>query len=451
MTPTNLIELPGVPQFVPWVAAAVIGLAVLVVTWWQLRRGLRLLLKVAKRHSAEDNLTIVAATIATGVSATGMWRFFENVLHLPWPLRIVLFAFIEVAVVTSAVRAKRSMRENFSAGIDGIAVWVLAVLTAFLSAMHSESFPEVVFRLSSPLVSAWLWERGMRLERRRLRGTSGIHWRLTPERVLVRLGIAEARDRSAADVDAHRRLTRVALAAKRAKALRERGASERKVRAAMARLDRRLDQAVAHTGLAQDERMQWALLDQVTTLFGGASLTTLPDTPTWAHLDHPAVTGAAKHREAAQLAEAMNEWTAAINTQRDPETSAAIKSMAAYIARLEGRPTPRFETADETVRSVDVEVSEAEIDDLIDRLREEPPPPSDETGDETEDETRATEAMWAYWQKIVQEERRLPTGTELANVGKCTPQYGARKAREWSEAMDGRTRRALRPGKKAST
>ncbi|MFI6496952.1 hypothetical protein [Nonomuraea typhae] len=445
--------LDGLPRLVPLIAAALAGLALLVAAWWQLRRALRWLLRLAKNNTAEDNLTVIAAAIATGVSAQGMWRFAEDVLHLWWPLRLVLFAFIEVAIVTSAVRAKRSMKENYSAGLDGIAVWALASLSAALSAMHAESFPAAVFRLAAPLVAAWLWERGMRLERRRLRGTSGIHWRITPERIFVRLGLAEVRDRTAADVDAHRRLTRVALAAKRAKALRERGASERKVRAAMAKLDRRLDQAVAHTGLSRDERMQWALLDQVTTLFGGASLTTLPDTPTWAHLDHPAVTGAAKHREAVQLAEAMREWTDAINTQRDPESSAAIKSMAAYIAYLEGLPAPSFETwtetPDETARLVDREVSPDAIDELIDRLRDDPLPDSSKTRDETADETRATAAMWRHWQNAVEVERRIPTGAELAAAGKCSPQWGAKKAKQWLTEMDGRTRRALQPGKKA--
>src|SRR5690606_42010385 len=91
---------------------------------------------------AEGKLTVGAAAIAPGVSAVGMWRFAEDVLGLWWPLRVVLFAFIEVAIVTAAVRAKRSMRENYSAGVDGVAVWALASLTAVLSAMDAHSLPE---------------------------------------------------------------------------------------------------------------------------------------------------------------------------------------------------------------------------------------------------------------------------------------------------------------------
>ncbi|MFD2351484.1 hypothetical protein ACFSTC_22500 [Nonomuraea ferruginea] len=207
---------------------ALLSLAGLILAFLVLRVAWRVTAWLFARYVAnrpiEDVLTIVAASIATGVSAQGMWRFSGDVLGLDGPLRLLLFAFIEVAIITSAVRARRNMRENFSAGIDGIAVWALTCLTAVLSSMDASSFPEAVFRLAAPLVAAWLWERGMAIERHRIRGTGRINWRLTPERLLVRLGLAEVSDRTASEVDAHRRLTRVALAAKRAKALREAGA-----------------------------------------------------------------------------------------------------------------------------------------------------------------------------------------------------------------------------------
>src|SRR5687768_5063981 len=131
----------------------------------------RLFARYVAQRPIEDVLTIVAASIATGVSAQGMWRFSGDVLGLDGPLRLLLFAFIEVAIITSAVRARRNMRENFSAGIDGIAVWALTCLTAVLSSMDARSLPEAVFRLAAPLVAAWLWERGMAIERHRIRGT----------------------------------------------------------------------------------------------------------------------------------------------------------------------------------------------------------------------------------------------------------------------------------------
>ncbi|WP_225878709.1 hypothetical protein [Spongiactinospora rosea] len=223
----------------------------------------------------------MAACIATGVSAQGMWRFSSDVLGFDGPLRLLLFAFIEVAVITSAVRARRSMRENFSAGIDGIAVWALTGLTAILSSMDARSLPEAVFRLAAPLVAAWLWERGMAIERHRITGRGKINWRLTPERIMVRIGLAEVSDRTASEVDAHRRLTKVALAAKRARALRESGASERKMRHALAKLDQAMDRAVEHTGLAVDSARQEALLSQIGALYNTNVLIDLKPPVPW--------------------------------------------------------------------------------------------------------------------------------------------------------------------------
>ncbi len=268
-----------------------LSLAGLVLAYLVLRILWRALAWLVARYIAprpvEDVLTVVAASIATGVSAQGMWRFSGDVLGLDGPLRLLLFAFIEVALITSAVRARRNMRENYSAGIDGIAVWALTCLTAVLSSMDAHSLPEAIFRLAAPLVAAWLWERGMAIERHRIRGTGRINWRLTPERLLVRMGIAEVSDRTASEVDAHRRLTRVALAAKQAKVLRDGGASERKVRAALAKLDKAMDQAVEHTGLAVDSTRQEALLAQIAALYNTSALIDAdPRVPWEPHADH---------------------------------------------------------------------------------------------------------------------------------------------------------------------
>ncbi|WP_236051640.1 hypothetical protein [Nonomuraea cypriaca] len=327
----NVYDYVGpVPWYAPW--ATGIAALVLVAAGIYLRRLL-------KRRPLEDVLTIVAASIATGVSAQGMWRFSGDVLGLDGPLRLLLFAFIEVAIITSAVRARRNMRENYAAGIDGIAVWALTVLTAVLSSMDAHSLPEAVFRLAAPLVAAWLWERGMAIERHRIRGTGRINWRLTPERVLVRLGLAEATDRTAGEVDAHRRITRVALAAKRVHQLQEAGASARKMRAAVAKRDRMLDQAVAHTGLARDETMQAALLDMVTTLGGGDSLTQLLDTADapWQHLDHPAI--ARPELPAVEPCTAPVRQRLILRTR--PRTEEAQPARLAKV--IEFRPAPRME------------------------------------------------------------------------------------------------------------
>ncbi|MEV0149142.1 MULTISPECIES: hypothetical protein [unclassified Nonomuraea] len=313
----NLDQLTTKLATIPDVIWAAVAATVVLFLLWQIKRAI-----TRTATPGADLLTYLAAGIATSVSMQGMWHFFEVVFPgLPVPLRVALFAFIEIGMLASAVRARRNMRDSAeraktdllvrpSAGIDGTAVWALTGLTAVLSSLEAASPPEFLFRLAAPLVAAWLWERGMAIERQRITGRSRIHWRITPERLFVRLGLAEATDRTASEVDAHRRLTKVALAAKRARALREAGAKPKKVAAALGKLDRALEKAVEHTALARDRKAQSALLDQLSTLYGGPRLLDLVGQAPWERLDHPAVTGLMRDSEALILAAALDRNTA---------------------------------------------------------------------------------------------------------------------------------------------
>ncbi|MEV4179967.1 hypothetical protein AB0J28_00790 [Streptosporangium canum] len=485
----NAADVPTIVWIVGSIALLLLGL------------GLWLLYRYIRRRPAEDTLTVIAASIATGVSAQGMWRFTGDVLGFDGFLRMLLFGFVEVAIVTSAVRARRNMRESAkrakvntwetpSAGVDGVAVWALTVLTAVLSSMDARSLAEAVFRLAAPMVAAWLWERGMAVERKRITGLAGIHWRLTPERVLVRLGLAEAKDRTADEVDTHRRLTCVALAAVRVRELTEAGGRKRRLARAHRRLRSALEAAEEHTDLATTPATQRILLDKVITLRSGTGLAQLADVLPWADLDHPAVTGAGKNSEAVRLAGALDEWTAAIEREHDPEVSAAVTSMAAYIS---GRHLPyggsatsspvadevaqqvaltplgapwasgesesaatrgatssatRTATSEQVALEVADEVTDDDIEAIIAALRGD----DSDTDDDTETATAsATEAMWRHWERVTKEESRLPTGAELARAGGCADSYGRKMRKLWEDQMDGRTRgRLLRTAKRVT-
>jgi len=487
MNPINdlIAVYEAIPLHVRVVALALVCLVVLLVAWRQVRRGVRAVIGRARRNGAEDNLTFVAATIATGVSAVGMWRFAEDVLGLWWPLRVVLFAFIEVAIVTSAVRAKRSMRENYSAGVDGVAVWALASLTAVLSAMDAHSLPEAVFRLTAPLVAAWLWERGMRLERRRMRGMTGINWRLTPERIAVRLGLAEASDRTAGEVDAHRKLTRVALAAKRAKALREAGASERKLRAAFAKLDKAMDAAVELAGLAVDESRQKALLAQIDALNSTEALARRQKIARWANpVDEEAQAKAdaamdelarLNARQATQraldkaalalMASADSSTTSSTPDRVDDAPNGRVDELPDHLAAVpprNGTPSafpsafpsspqvavervdevPNFDVRDPSVYNLELMWSSA--------LPSTPPSTPEEVDDLPDDEAgkaSKTEVMRAYWDRMVTQ-KEYPTPSELARHAGASRSLAAELRAQWVEELTGwdkrRAKRALR-------
>jgi len=334
ITTTIADAVASVPDIVWAAAVATVVLALL----WTAARAIRRV-----TTPAADLLTYLAAGIATGVSAQGMWHFFEVVFPtVPVALRVALFAFIEIGVLASAVRARRSMRESAeraktdpsvrpSAGIDGTAVWALTGLTAVLSSLEADSQPEFIFRLAAPFVAAWLWERGMAIERQRITGRARINWRLTPERIMVRIGLAEASDRTASEVDAHRRLTRVALRAKQLRTLRETGAVGWRVRRALARLDRAMDQAVAHTNLVEDPARQQRLLAQLGALYGTARLAELDPAAPWEqHLAIEAVRGEAEGAD--EVRTAVEDVRAALD-----EVRTEVESVRTALARTEAR------------------------------------------------------------------------------------------------------------------
>ncbi|WP_067889994.1 hypothetical protein [Nocardia vaccinii] len=232
--------------------------------------------------TGEQAGTLLAAAIATGVSAQGMWVFFDKSLHLTLSLRIMFFAFLEIMVLTSALRARSAQQVSGSAGIDGVAMWVLTCLSAVLAATDADNAGTVLIRLSAPLVAAWGWERSMALERRRSGALGGINWRITPERVLIRLGIADPTDRTAGEAARQRRLIDVALAADHARTLRETGAGPRRINRARRHLQRVMRRAVEDGGLVDNARApRTVLMDNLRVLSGTGALVDLDLPSPW--------------------------------------------------------------------------------------------------------------------------------------------------------------------------
>lgn len=242
----------------------------------------RIVRRALAGRQPEDVLTYVAAGIATAFSAQGMWRFFGDKLQIHNPvLRALLFTVFELAMLVCALRARRRTLDAAigNAGAEGAAVWVMAGTSGTLSATDTGVFGGILARLAAPLVAAFLWERGMAIERRRA-GRATINWRITPERLFVWLGLAESSARTASDVDAHRRLYRVARAAMRLRMRRASDAGDRRLGIAQWRLNRAMAAAVQHAGLAADPARQDALIAQIGALYNAAALADLtPDAP----------------------------------------------------------------------------------------------------------------------------------------------------------------------------
>ncbi|MEV4161435.1 hypothetical protein [Nonomuraea dietziae] len=314
MNPTELIELAADNQWA-LITAAVIALVVIVLLGWAGVRALRMVGKPA------DRLTLLAALVATGVAATGMWQFFEAELSdLPIVLRVAFFGFIELAVLTSAVRARQNIREDpgAGAGLDGAAVWALTTLSAVLSTLEADNVQVAVLRLATPFVAAWLWERGLAVERRKHNGQSRdrqrVYWRFTRERILVRLGLADPADRQISEVAAHQRVTAVALAAHHAHLVAHSWFGWRKKRA-QRRLRQAMNAAIEHAGLATDRERQRTLLAQIGALSHAANLADAslpaPWSPVLADLAHDHT--AADQPEVAHANEVLKSWASLWN------------------------------------------------------------------------------------------------------------------------------------------
>ena len=175
-------------------------------------------------RGVEVGLTVVAAGIATAVSVNGMWRVFGDVLGLDGLGRALTAGFLEIALIVSALRARRCLREHGTVGVDGAAVWVIAVVSALVSAADADGLAKVV-RLAAPLLAAWLWERGLAADRRaaRTRKRAVIAWRWSRERLAVRVGLADPSERTTPEVDRARRLARLTRARLRVAVLEDPG------------------------------------------------------------------------------------------------------------------------------------------------------------------------------------------------------------------------------------
>jgi hypothetical protein len=274
----------------PAAAALAAAVALAVLGWLVGRSAIRALRKSARARqpSAADVLTLAVAGLATALAVTGMYRFFGARLHDSGAERALFCGVLELAALAEAVRAKRSMAEHGSAGIDGAAMWALAALSGVLSAWAAGSLAAAAFRVSMPLVATWLWHRGLALERRRS-GGSAIAWRVTPERVLVRLGLADPSGRTTGEAAAQRRLSILARAAKQVRVCDRAGTQGWRRRRAERRLDAALTRAVEYAGLAADPARQAALLAQMGALYGARKLADLDLPAPWAAPARPAL------------------------------------------------------------------------------------------------------------------------------------------------------------------
>ncbi|MDG6108777.1 hypothetical protein Daura_06325 [Dactylosporangium aurantiacum] len=414
-------------------------------------------------------LTIVAAALATMVSASGMWKFFTDILGAS-PLRIAFFAYIEVALFASALLARvRLLREpeKGSTGIDGVAVWVLAALTASLSALDAGSFREVCLRLVAPLVAAWMWERALAAERnaRLSRTAARIHWTVTLERVFVWLRLAETHGRDVTEVDRARRRARLGRARLNLHLLQsKKDPAHWRLRRAHRKVIRQLMAAAEHIGLADfpdaaDERQ--AVQMYMATLYGFVDATSpnsLAHLDAWRIIETPPVPIAVCDSGSSTVRTVSLPDLPAVNGHTDADGVPANGSACRHADVTDAVPhraeqDDRAEFGAETASCDERGAPDGIPPDGI------PPdgiPPDDDPLDGDADEQQADEAsdpssvaaMRRFWDAEVSK-GRVPTGAELSRAAGVLPStgLGRRKRREWESELPEHPRSVVGAGR----
>ncbi|MCP2325178.1 hypothetical protein HDA40_003685 [Hamadaea flava] len=404
-------------------------------------------------------LTVVAAGLATAVSASGMWKFFTDILG-DSPLRYAFFWFIEVALFASALLARaRLLRDpaNASTGVDGIAVWVFAALTASLSATDADSVREVCLRLAAPLVAAWMWERALAAERNARTGTTNrrIHWTLTVERVFVWLHLAEAQGRDVTEVDRIRRRARLGRARLNLYLLQnKKNTSAWRLRRAHTKVVRRAMQAAEHTGLAaipDAATEREAIQMYMATIYGIVDATSpqaVAHLNAWHTSPAPAVADDVDLSRdnapapAAVLAIPATMLPARVNGHDLPTSDAIGFELAADDPEAAQLAAERDRVpADATLQGRDDDPEAQADDDTTDDDEDED---DDETILADDANTSAVAAMRRFWDAEVSQ-GRVPTGAKLSRAASVPPAtgLGRRMRRRWIKELPEQARRPL--------
>lgn len=257
-------------------------------------------------------ITRVTGLVATGVLAVGMWGFFTDVLHLNPIFRVILFAFVEGAIVAAFRRGRRTLHRHGHLGTATRTIYGLAFGSAIVAASHASEFQEAIFRLFVATVAAYMLAEELAEERdiflkanpnmvgEARRTNRRINWSLTPERVLVWLRLAEPSQRDVEDIERQRRIARFARTAYRLDTLKTDSAAKWRIRRARRTLRRQAEAANEHLSVATDLaamteiRSQLAFLYQVedgTTRRAVADLSPFRPAPKLAIAATPFVTG----------------------------------------------------------------------------------------------------------------------------------------------------------------
>ncbi|MFG2349567.1 hypothetical protein [Streptomyces phaeochromogenes] len=262
---THPLAMPSLPSGIePVHLVAAVGVLALVLAGWSIRRN-RARAGGLRAGTPAVWVAALAALNCTAYSADTSWRFAADYLDMAGAVeRAMMFSAAELALFATALMARQNLKTQGAPGLPGGLVWVITGVQVIPAYAESGTVGGTVRAFVGPVMAAVLWHLAMGIELRlhkpdaASQGLLATLGREARERLLSRLGVA-TRNRDAAQITKDRAIRRaVALASMLAgmpEGEREKGRGSR--------ITRRLQSALARSGVGTDPRQRRALLEQL--------------------------------------------------------------------------------------------------------------------------------------------------------------------------------------------
>ncbi|MBU7598924.1 hypothetical protein JGS22_015210 [Streptomyces sp. P38-E01] len=238
--------------------------------------------------SIEVKVAAIAAAGCTAYSADTSWAFARDYLDMVSTTeRTALFAVAELALVSTALMARKNLAVQGTPGFPGTLVWLITTVQVVPAYAESGLVGGSVRAFFGPIMAAVLWHLAMGIEVRIRTGTASrglltTLGREARERLLSRLGVAN-RDRDAAQITRDRATARAVDLATR---LAEQSPRQRQSRRGR-RTARKLSAAIGRAGAGTHPAQRAALLNQLAARRHALALVTVPLPSPWSPVpDH---------------------------------------------------------------------------------------------------------------------------------------------------------------------
>ncbi|WP_217550114.1 hypothetical protein [Streptomyces sp. GbtcB6] len=278
--PTAMSSLPSGIDPVHLVAA--VGVLAGLLAGWSLRR--RRTRESGPRASTPAVwVAALAALNCTVYSADTSWRFAADYLDIAGTAeRAMMFSAAELALFATALMARQNLKTKGAPGLPGGLVWVITGVQVIPAYAESGTVGGTVRAFAGPVLAAVLWHLAMGIELRlhkpdaASQGLLATLGREVRERLLSRLGVA-TRNRDAAQITKDRATRRAVALASQLAAMPE----EEREKGHGRRITRRLQSALARSGVGTDPAQRRVLLEQLAARRHATSLATVTLPSPW--------------------------------------------------------------------------------------------------------------------------------------------------------------------------